>query len=104
MLCRDAGLPRLRDERVARLYSKSLLLRILFLILNDFWISNDVFEFINPFCVRKIYLMKTVFWYRFFVSGVFVISHVIKGASSDALFSSFREGVFDLLLFFNGLN
>ena len=45
MLCRDARLSRLRDERVARLYNKSLLLRILFVISNDFWISNDDFGF-----------------------------------------------------------
>ena len=43
MFRRDAGLPHLRDERVARLYNKSLLLRILFVVLNDFWISNDDF-------------------------------------------------------------
>ena len=43
MFCRDARLSRLRDERIARLYSKSLLLRILFVVLNDFWISNDDF-------------------------------------------------------------
>ena len=43
MFRRDARLSRLRDERVARLYSKSLLLRILFVILNDFWISKDDF-------------------------------------------------------------
>ena len=40
MFCRDARFSRLRDERVARLYSKSLLLSKLFVILNDFWISN----------------------------------------------------------------
>ena len=47
MFRRDTGFSRLRDERVARLYNKSLLLRILFVVLNDFWISNDDFG-INP--------------------------------------------------------
>ena len=49
MFRRDAGLPRLRDERVAHLYNKSLLLRILFVVLNDFWISNDDFGFIKTY-------------------------------------------------------
>ena len=37
-----------RDERVAHLYSKSLLLRILFVVLDDFLISNDDFGLIHP--------------------------------------------------------
>ena len=43
MFCRDARFSRLRDERVARLYNKPLLLRILFIILNNFLISNGIF-------------------------------------------------------------
>jgi len=43
MLRRDARLSRLRDERVARLYGKSFLSRMLFVILNNFWIFNDDF-------------------------------------------------------------
>jgi hypothetical protein len=43
MFRRDTRFSRLRDERVARLYNKSLLLKILFVILNSFWISNDDF-------------------------------------------------------------
>ncbi len=46
MFRRDTGFSRLRDERVARLYNKSLLLRILYVVLNDFWISNDDFGII----------------------------------------------------------
>ena len=48
---------RLRDKRVARLYSKSLLLRILFVVLNGFWISNGdfriIFLAINKFQIEK---------------------------------------------------
>ena len=47
MFCRDARFSRLRDERVARLYSKSLLLSKLFVILNDFWISNKDYGIIT---------------------------------------------------------
>ena len=36
MLCRDTRLSRLRDERVARLYNKSLLLKILFVFFKEF--------------------------------------------------------------------
>ena len=43
MFHRYARFSRLRDERVARLYRKSLLLSILFVVLNDFWISNGDF-------------------------------------------------------------
>jgi hypothetical protein len=43
MFRRDARFSRLRDERVARLNRKSLLLSILFVVLNDFWISNGDF-------------------------------------------------------------
>ena len=46
MFRRVAIFSRLRDERVARLYNKSLLLRILFVVLNAFWISNDDFGII----------------------------------------------------------
>ncbi len=45
MFRRDVRFSRLRDERVARLYSKLLLLKVLFVILNNFWISNDDFGF-----------------------------------------------------------
>ena len=42
MFCRDARFSRLRDERIARLYSKSLLLSKLFVILNDFWVKKKL--------------------------------------------------------------
>ena len=68
MFCRDARLSRLRDERVARLYGKSLLLKILFVISNDFWISNDDFGFISKSLTRVLILLtiqnQYVSWIR----------------------------------------
>ena len=45
MFSRYARFSRLRDERIARLYSNTLLLRILFIILKVSWISNSTFKF-----------------------------------------------------------
>ena len=59
MFCRDARFSRLRDERVARLYSKSLLLSKLFVILNDFWISNKDYG-INTKKTRRSNLVSLV--------------------------------------------
>ena len=60
-----------RDERVARLYSKSLLLRILFVVLNDFWISNGDFA-LNIYIVHESHAYGLFFLRRIYYNGVVV--------------------------------